>query len=276
MDIPRAYGARVDMARYRPCFARLRRFGRVPLDEAVTDGTRRPPAQAQRSPFMPTLPARVRLTIATTATAAVVGTLAAAGPAQAQTAPTTINTVVVRMTGAMTLKMDKTFLSTVKKSKAKISFRNGAKYSSKKRLATLPVDASTTITLSPSTADILSKGRFMLRRPDGRKIVVDDIALRLRPEGADMSGTVRGRPQRQFAALTISPTISIQQSETGVDFVDVQMLVSEDLAAAAKKAKIKGVNAGALLGLMSAQVAADLPSFGLPGLGGLAPALPGL
>lgn len=221
---------------------------------------------------MPNLSARSRL-IATAAVAA--AALGAAAPAaQAQTAPTTVNTVVLRMTGTMQIKLDKTFLATLKKSKASVKVANGAKYTSKKRLATLPIDASTTITISPGTADIVSKGTLMFRRSDGRKIAVSDIALRLRPEGADLSGTVRGRPQRQFGALTISPTISVQQTESGYDFVDVQMIVSEDLAAAAKKAKIKGVNAGALLGLMTAKVAADLPSFTLPGLGGLTPALP--
>lgn len=217
---------------------------------------------------MPKLPARTRLA---TAAAVAVATLGGAAPAHAQTAPTTVNTVVLRMTGTMSLKLDKTFVSTLKKSKASVKVAAGARYSSKKRLATLPIDASTTITISPGTADIVSKGTLMFRRSDGRKITVSDIALRLRPEGADLSGTVRGRPQRQFGALTISPTISVQQTESGYDFVDVQMIVSEDLAAAAKKAKIKGVNAGALLGLMTAKVTADLPSFTLPGLGGLAP-----
>lgn len=221
---------------------------------------------------MPKLSARTRLTAAAAVAAATLG--AAAPVAQAQTAPTTINTVVLRMTGAMTIKLDKTFLATLKKSKASVKASKGARYSSKRRTATLPIDASTTITLSPGTADIVSKGMLQFRRKDGRKIAVSDIALRLRPEGADLSGTVRGRPQRQFGALTISPTISIQQSESGYDFVDVQMIVSEDLAAAAKKAKIKGVNPGALLGLMTAKVTADLPSFTLPGLGGLAPQLP--
>lgn len=221
---------------------------------------------------MPNLSARTRLTLTAAAAAATVG--AAAPAAHAQTAPTTINTVVVRMTGAMQVKLDKTFLATLKKSKASVKVRGGATYTSKRRTATFPINASTTITLSPGTADIVSKGTLMFRRSDGRKIVVSDIALRLRPEGADLSGTVRGRPQRQFGALTISPTISVQQTESGYDFVDVQMIVSEDLAAAAKKAKIKGVNAGALLGLMTAKVAADIPSVGLPGLGGLTPALP--
>ncbi len=230
-------------------------------------------AQAPRSLFMPHVSARVRLAFAVLAAfaAAALGAV----PAQAQTAPTTINTVVVRMTGQMTVKLDKTFLATVKKSRGKVSATLGAKYSSKKRLMTLPVDASTTITLSPSRADILSTGRLMIRRPDGRKIVVDDIALRVRAEGADVSGTVRGRPQREFAALTVSPTTEIQQGDTGYNFVDLQMIVSEDLAAAAKKAKIKGVNAGALLGLLTAQVTADLPSLSLPGLGGLVPPVPG-
>ena len=220
---------------------------------------------------MPNLSARSRLTLTAALAAA---TLGAATPAQAQTAPTTINTVVLRMTGAMSLKLDKTFVSTLKKSKASVKVSGGATYRSKSRLATLPIDASTTITISPGTADIVSKGTLMFRRSDGRKIAVSDIALRLRPEGADLSGTVRGRPQRQFGALTISPTISVQQTDSGYDFVDVQMIVSEDLAAAAKKAKIKGVNAGALLGLMTAKVTADLPSFTLPGLGGLSPSLP--
>lgn len=215
---------------------------------------------------------RARLTLATLV--AITAVIVGAAAAQAQTAPTTINTVVLRMKGQMTLKLDKDFLKTMKASKAKVSVKFGAKYSSKKRLVTLPVDSSTTITLSPGSADVLSTGRLMFRRPDGRKIVVDDIALRLRPEGADLSGTVRGRPQRQFAGLSAAPTTSIQQGESGYNFVDLLLVVSEDTAAAAKKAKIKGVSAGAVMGLMTAQITADLPSFTLPGLGGLAPALP--
>ena len=221
---------------------------------------------------MSTLPARARLMLATLAVAAVSAGVAA--PAQAQVAPTTINTVVVKMVGTMTVKLDKGFLKTVKASKASVKVASGAKYSSKKRLVTLPVNSSSTITISPSKADILSSGRLMFRRSDGRKIVIDDIALRLRPEGADVSGTVRGRPQRQFAALSVAPTTNIAQTETGVNFVDVLMVVSEDTAAAAKKAKIKGVNAGAVLGLLNVQVTADLPSLTLPGLGGLAPSVP--
>ncbi len=223
---------------------------------------------------MTNLSARARLALAVLAASGVAAT--GATSAQAQTAPTTVNTVVLRMTGQMTFKLDKTFLATMKKSKAKVSVKFGAKYSRKKRLVTMPIDSSTTITLSPGTADVLSTGRLMFRRPDGRKIVVDDVALRLRPEGADLSGTVRGRPQREFAALTVAPTTSIQQGDTGYDFVDVQMIVSEDLAAAAKKAKIRGLNAGALLGLMTAKINADLPSFSLPGLGGLVPPIPGV
>ncbi len=44
------------------------------------------------------------------------------------------------------------------------------------------------------------------------------------------------------------------------------MLVSSDMASAARRAKIKGLKAGALLGLLNAQVTADLPSFTLPGV----------
>lgn len=190
-------------------------------------------------------------------------------PASAQTAPTTVNTVVLHMSGAMNFKLDKTFLKTIKASKAKVSVKEGAKY--RKSTITLPVDSSTTIELTPGSADVLGNGTVVIRRPDGRKVVVQDIALRLRPTGADLSGTVRGRPQREFSALTISPTTAINQNEGGYSFVDVQMLVSPDLATAAKKAKIKNVRAGALLGLMTAEIQADLPSFTLPGLGGLIP-----
>ena len=58
----------------------------------------------------------------------------------------------------------------------------------------------------------------------------------------------------------------MQQIDNGYQFVDVQMLVSTDMAAAAKKAHIKGIKAGALLGLLNVEVRADLPSFVLPGV----------
>ena len=201
----------------------------------------------------------------------------AAQPAQAQTTPGPINTVVVRLTGVMTLKMDKAFVKTIKRSKATVQVKSGATYSSKKRIATLPIDASAAITLSPANADILAKGTVMLRRPDGRKVTVQDLTLRIRDSGADVGSTLRGRAGRQFAALTISPTMAINQTDAGAQFVDLQMLVSEDLAKAAKAAKIKGVKEGALLGLLTAEVAADLPSFQLPTIPGLDPTtIPGL
>lgn len=221
---------------------------------------------------MSNTPTRHRLTLAGVVAliAALVTVLAGTGsPAIAQTAPTTVNTVVLHMSGTMEFKLDKSFLRTVKASKAKVSVKNGAKY--RKSTVTLPIDSSTTIELSPGSADVLGNGTIVVRRPDGRKIVVQDMALRLRATGADVSGTVRGRPQREFAALTIAPTTAINQTEGGYSFVDVQMLVSSDLAAAAKKAKIKNLKAGSLLGLMTAQITADLPSFTLPGLGGLIP-----
>lgn len=184
--------------------------------------------------------------------------------ATAQTTPTPVNTVVLHMGGTMKFTLDKTFLKTVKAAKAKVSVKDGAKL--KGRTMTLPIDTSTTITLSPGTADILAKGTLVIRRNDGRKIVSQDITLRLRDSGADLGGTLRGRPQRQFSALTISPTTAVQQIENGYKFVDIQMLVSADFASAARRAKLKGFKAGALMGLMNADVTADLPSFTLPGV----------
>lgn len=200
-----------------------------------------------------------------------------AQPAQAQTTPGPISTVVVRLTGVMTLEMDKAFLKTIKRSKATVQVKSGAKYSGKKRTAILPIDASAAITLSPADADILAKGTVLLRRPDGRKVTVQDLTLRIRDTGADVGSTIRGRPNREFAALTISPTMAINQTQAGAQFVDLQMLVSEDLARAAKIAKIKGVKAGALLGLLSVQIDADVPTFQLPTIPGLDPTtIPGL
>lgn len=184
--------------------------------------------------------------------------------ATAQTTPGPVNTVVVRMTGSMKFTLDKTFLKSVKAAKAKVSVKDGATL--KGRIVTLPIDTSTTITLSPGTADILGKGTIVIRRKDGRKVVSQDITLRLRDTGADVGGTVRGRPGRQFSALTISPTTAVQQIDSGYKFIDIQMLVSGDVARGAQKAKIKGIKAGALLGLMNAEVRADLPSFTLPGV----------
>ncbi|MDO9353778.1 MAG: hypothetical protein Q7T55_08785, partial [Solirubrobacteraceae bacterium] len=54
--------------------------------------------------------------------------------------------------------------------------------------------------------------------------------------------------------------------QNGAAFVDLQMLVSPDLARAARQAKIKGVKEGALLGLLTAYVGADLPVFQLPSI----------
>lgn len=184
--------------------------------------------------------------------------------ASAQTTPGPVNTVVLHMGGTMKFTLDKTFLKTVKAAKATVSVKDGATI--KGRTVTLPIDTSTTITLSPGTADILAKGTLLIRRKDGRKVVSQDITLRLRDTGADVGGTLRGRPQRQFSALTISPTTAVQQIENGYKFVDIQMLVSSDFASAAKRAKLKGFKAGALLGLMNADVTADLPSFTLPGV----------
>lgn len=208
-----------------------------------------------------------------------------ATPAGAQTTPGAVNTVVVRLTGAMTLKMDPAIVKTLKRSKATIKVKSGATYSSKKRLATLPIDSTAAITFDPATADILAKGTVLFQRKDKRKVAIEDLTLRIRPAGADLGGVVRGRAGRQFAALTISPTMAIKPTDNGASFVDLQMLVSSDLAKAAKQAKIKGIKEGALLGLMSAQVAADLPKFELPtinipGLDGTAipglPSIPGL
>jgi hypothetical protein len=201
------------------------------------------------------------------------GLLAAGTPAQAQTSAQPINTVVLHLTGQMNFTFDKTFLKTVKKAKATLSVKNGATYVSKTRTATLPIDTTSTITASPASADIAATGTVMIRRKDGRKIVAQDIGLRLRDSGVDLSGTVRGRPGREFAGLTASATISVQQTDAGYAFVDVQMLVSPDIAKAAKKAHIKGIVAGAPLGLMTSQFTANLPSFNLPGLGNLIPGL---
>jgi hypothetical protein len=206
-------------------------------------------------------------------TAAVGGLLAAGTTAQAQTSAQPINTAVLHLTGQMNFTFDKTFLKTVKKAKATLSVKNGATYVSKTRTATLPIDTTSTITASPASADIGATGTVMVRRKDGRKIVVQDIGMRLRDSGVDLAGTVRGRPGREFAGLTASATISVQQTDAGYAFVDVQMLVSPDVAKAAKKAHIKGIVAGAPLGLMTAQITANLPSFNLPGLGNLIPGL---
>ncbi len=184
--------------------------------------------------------------------------------ATAQTSPTPVNTVVLHMGGSLKFTLDKGFLKTVKAAKATVSVKDGATL--KGRTVTMPIDTSTTITLSPGTADVLAKGTLLIRRKDGRKIVSQDITLRLRDSGADVGGTLRGRPQRQFSALTISPTTAVQQIENGYKFVDIQMLVSSDLASAARRAKLKGFKAGALLGLMNADITADLPSFTLPGV----------
>lgn len=236
------------------------------------------------------VPARHRTTAATVL-AALVATLGVAlavlfgtnaAPAEAQTTPGKVTTVVVRLTGEMRLNMDKNFLKTIKRSGATVAVKSGAKYSGKKRTATLPIDSTGAVSFDPATADILAKGTVMLRRKDGRKVTLQDVTLRIRDTGADIGSTVRGRPNRQFAALTVSPTIAINPTQSGASFVDLQMLVSEDLAKAAKKAKIKGVKEGALLGLMSAEVAADLPSFQLPSIslpgldGGSIPGLPSI
>jgi hypothetical protein len=187
-------------------------------------------------------------------------------PGDAATTPSTptVNTVVLRMTGTMKLTLDKGFLKTVKQAGAKVSVKDGA--SLKGRTATLPIDAATTVTLDPGSADILGTGKVIIRRKDGRKIIADDIALRLRDSGADVSSTLRGRPEKQFAALTISPTTNVLQAENGYQFVDLQMLVSNDLASAARRAHMKGIKAGALLGLLNVNVRADLPGLTLPGV----------
>lgn len=221
----------------------------------------------------PRLPASLltaRRALATAAAGLALGTLALPAAAQAQTS-TPINTVVLRMTGELNIVFDKTFLKTLSRSKAKLTVKSGAKYRSKTRTATLPIDAPSTITLSPSATDVFAKGTIMMRRPDGRKITVQDVTLRLQPTGADLSASLRGKHSRQLSALTLSPTTAIQQQPDGYTFVDVQMLVSEDLAKAARQAKIKNVRAGALLGLMTAEVKAELPTFGLPTIPGLFP-----
>ncbi len=222
---------------------------------------------------MPHVPARHRSTTAAgflAALAAAIGVMVAlllgsgAAPAEAQTTPGKINSVVVRLTGEMRIKFDPSFVKTLKRSKASVMVKSGGKYSGKKRLATLPIDATTVVTFDPADADILAKGTVMLRRKDKRTVNVQDVMLRIRASGADLGATVRGRPNREFAALTISPTIAINPTESGASFVDLQMLVSRDLAKAARQAKIAGVKEGALLGLLSADIAADIPSFQLP------------
>lgn len=203
---------------------------------------------------------------------AAAGSAAAAPHALAQSAPEPINTVVLRMTGEMNIVFDKAFMKTLSRSKAKLTVKSGATYRGKTRTATLPIDAPSTITLSPTATDVFPKGTIMMRRPDGRKITVQHISLRLQPTGADIGGTLRGRHSKQFSALTLSPTTAIQQLPDGYTFVDVQMLVSRDLASAARKAKIKNMRPGALLGLMTAEVKAELPTFGLPTFPDLFPA----
>ncbi|MFT4036208.1 MAG: hypothetical protein QM679_11600 [Patulibacter sp.] len=186
-------------------------------------------------------------------------------PAGGQAADTTTPTsVVLRMTGSMTMTLDTSFAKTVKQAKAKVSVKGGATLS--KRTITLPVDTSTTVTTSPATADILGTGTVMLRRSDGRKLLAQDITLRLRDSGADVGGSLRGRPGKQFAALTVSPTTAVQQTESGYQFIGLQMLVSDDLVTAARRAHLKGFKAGALLGLLDVQVRADIPTLTLPGI----------
>jgi hypothetical protein len=212
------------------------------------------------------------LTLAASAAATVITLGARPAPnATAQTTPGPVNTVVLHMGGSLRFTLNTTFLKSVKAAHAKVLVKDGATI--KGRTVTLPIDASTTISTSPGTADILATGTLVVRRADGRKIVSQDITLRLRDSGADVSGTLRGRPQRQFSALTISPTTAVQQIEGGYKFVDIQMLVSNDFASAARRAKIKGFKAGALFGLMNADITADLPTFTLPGvgIGGLLP-----
>lgn len=226
---------------------------------------------------MPHVPSRHRNQVATVAAAlvatlgVVLGVLLGSGAtsAEAQTTPGKVNTVVVGLTGEMRLTMDKAFVKTLKRSGASVKVKSGAKYSSKRRLATLSINSTAAITFDPASADILAKGTVYFQRKDKRKVVIEDVTLRIRPGGADVGGTVRDRPGRQFAALTISPTTAVNPTANGAAFVDLQMLVSSDLAKAAKKAKIKGVKEGALLGLMSADVGANLPSFQLPGIPGL-------
>ncbi|MDQ8046225.1 MAG: hypothetical protein AAGC46_15890 [Solirubrobacteraceae bacterium] len=211
------------------------------------------------------------------ATAAVLATsaagLAAAVPAHAQTKAPTVNTVVLHMTGSMSMKFDKAFLKVVKQDKATLSVKSGGTYSSKLRTATLPIDTTSTVTVTPATADILAKGTVMIRKKSGKKAAASNIGLRLRDSGADLSGTVRGKAGREFAQLTVSSTIDVQQTDSGYAFVDVLMLVSPDMAKAAKQAGLKGITAGQTMGLMTATVNANLPSFTLPGLGNLVPGL---
>ncbi|MDO9354065.1 MAG: hypothetical protein Q7T55_10240, partial [Solirubrobacteraceae bacterium] len=133
--------------------------------------------------------------------------------ASAQTTPQSINSIVVRMTGQMTLTFDKAFLKTIKRSGASVKVKSGAKYSSKKRTATLPVDSTVAVTFDPADADILAKGTVSFRRKDKRNVTVQDISLRIRAAGADVGGTVRGRPSREFAALTLSPTTNVAQTQ---------------------------------------------------------------
>lgn len=236
---------------------------------------------------MPHVPARHRSTTAGLL-AALIATLGVvlgltlgtgATPAEAQTTPGKVNAIVVGLKGEMRLKFDPAFIKTIKRSKAAVQVKSGAKYSGKKRLATLPIQSTAAITFDPADADILGTGTISLRRKDKRNVTIQDVTLRIRAAGADLGGTVRGRPNREFAAITISPTIAINQTENGASFIDLQLLVSSDLAKAAKQAKIKGVKEGALLGLLSADVSADIPSFQLPSITipGLDPgSIPGL
>lgn len=191
------------------------------------------------------------------------GTPAVAGPGTKGTTPATADTgttpttpgaspVVVHMSGKATFVLDKTFVRALKQAKVTLTASRGAKL--KGRTITLPINADTAVTPDSGTADIPFNGRLQLRRKGGGKLLAELIMLRVRPAGADIGATLRGLPGLQLAALTSGPQTTIEQSDGGYDFNKVQMLVSADLASAAKKAKLGGLTAGADFALMTAKI----------------------
>lgn len=200
--------------------------------------------------------------------------LAAATAPAASAQSTTPNSAILRMTGQLNIVFDKKFVTTLKRSKAKISVKSGATYSGKTRAATLPIDGSTAITFSPMTADVEAEGTIMMRRSTGQKVTIQDTTVRLRSGGADLGASLRGRHSKQLALFTVGPTTSVQQLPDGYQLIDVVLLVSPNLASAAKKAKIKNVRAGGIIGTLTAEIKAELPTFELPSFPGLIPGMP--
>src|SRR6195952_529377 len=193
-------------------------------------------------------------------------------------ATTPINQIALQVTGQNTFTFDPTFVKLLKKSHAKIKALNGAKLRGK--TVTEQINATTVFTVSPASVDVPSTGTIQFRRTDSRKVEIKNISLSLNETGLPtLTGTLRGKPDQQFAALSLSPTTSTNQVGNGYQFIDVQLLISAQLATALKAAHIKNAKPGNLLGLMTTSVTANLPSFTLPtlggtnGLGGLIPGL---